>query len=216
MRSLARYAVANTVVRSRLSGLLKAAQYEALTRSSREEAWNLLLGTPFGEKLPAWSGQNIYEIEAVLHNASASYFQGVVHALSGYTGEAGRHLLSRWDLDLLEYALRLWHGKEGDAGIINGYRGFVNTFSTEAVVSAETLEDLVQALKRTVYVEVIERAKSLYSQRHSLFYLENALEKDFYQRLLSRVVSLGGSDGGEARAMVDAKWTWLILLRLRC
>ena len=210
MRSLARYAVANTAVRSKLATLLKREHYEALARAdSREDAWNILLGTPWGEKLPAWTEQSSYEIEALLHNLSGTRFRGVVATLAGKPAEAGKELLSRWDLDRLEYALRLWHGKESDATAVSGYQTYVQTFSTEAVVSSDTLEDVVRVLEHTPYAAVIEGAASDYKQKHSLFYLENALEKDFYQRVIDSLSRLGGLDGDEARAMVDAEIDFL-------
>lgn len=206
MRSLARYAVANTAVRSKLTALLKREHYEALARAdSREEAWNIVLGTPWGEKLPAWSEQSSYEIEALLHNASGARFRGVIVTLSGQPAEAGKELLSRWDLDLLEYALRLWHGKEPEATVMTGYRTYVQAFSTEAVIAAATLEDVVRVLERTPYAAVIEGAASAYKEKHSMFYLENALEKDFYERVIYRLSRLGGLDSDEARAMMDVE-----------
>lgn len=214
MRSLARYAVANTVARSRLSLLLKAEHFDILAQAvSMEDAWNFLLGTSYAEVLPSWSGQSVYEVDALLHNATGARFQGVVRALGGRAGEAGVRLLCRWDLDFLEYVLRLWHGKERDTFVFSGYRTFVHAISGEALMTGETIEDVVRLLEHTPYAATIAGLSSIYKQRDSLFYLENALEKDFYRRLVAALVRLGGLDGSDARALVDAE---IDLVNLSC
>lgn len=214
MKSLSRYAVANTVVRARLSNLLTGRDFESIAQAgSLEDAWGVLTRTSYGEILPAWSGQSVYEIDALLHNASGRRFQDAARPLRDPAGGAGAILLSRWDLDVLEYALRLWHAGEPGPGNAGGYGTFVNSFSPDAVTALENLEDAVQLLKHTPFARPIQRASEDYAAKHSLFPVENALERDYYRRLFDALNRLGGQDGRDARAMIGAE---VDLLNLAC
>jgi V/A-type H+-transporting ATPase subunit C len=73
------------------------------------------------------------------------------------------------------------------------------------IVEAETLEEIGLLLRTTPYVEAVTASLREYRQRKSIFFVELALERDYYHRLLDAVARLGGSDARLAQKIVGAE-----------
>ncbi|HPO12633.1 MAG TPA: V-type ATPase subunit [Candidatus Hydrogenedentes bacterium] len=214
MRSLARYALANTVVRAKISEILTQRDIDGMARApSLEEAWGVLASTPYGGLIPPWTGQEVYEIDRLLHNATGRRFLRVVRTLKGKPREVAMLLLSRWDLDALEFLLRLWHGKESVMGDDASYATFVHFLPRKALLSAEDLGVVAGILHDTPFAQTLISSSRTYAARHSLFHVETALEKAYYQRLLNAIDALGGQEARDGQTVISAE---IDLLNLLC
>lgn len=214
MKSLTRYALANTVARAKVSEILTQQDLDGMARAeSFEEAWGVLTKTPYGQLLPAWAGQDVYEIDRLLHLAAGRRFLSVVRALNGKPGKAALLLLSRWDLDALEFTLRLWHGKDPADNRATSYAAFVHVLPMDALLAAENLVDMARILPNTPFAQALISCSRTYAERRSLFYVETALEKDYYRRLLEAIKALGGQDARDGQTMIGAE---IDLLNLVC
>jgi len=206
MRSLTRYALANTVTRAMLSEILSRQDLEAIARApSVEEAWNTLRKTAYGEWTPPYSGQDALEIERLLHQATGLRFSRSVRILTRKAREVGDLLLSRWDLDALEYLLRLWHGKERLPDNAFAYPAFVHALPAEKILQAENLSEIAALLRHTPYATPIISSAGRYEEKGSIFHVEVALERDHHRRLLDAVKALGGREKLYAAAFVGAE-----------
>lgn len=189
-----------------LSEILSRQDLEAIACTpSVEEAWNALRKTAYSEWIPQYSGQDALEIERLLHQATGLRFSRSVRALTRKAREVGDLLLSRWDLDALEYLLRLWHGKEPPPGNAFTYPAFVHTLPAEKMLQAGNLTEIAALLRNTPYARPIASNIARYEEKRSLFHIEIALERDHYQRLLGAVKALGGREKLYATAFVGAE-----------
>ncbi len=205
MRSLARYAATNALTRTMLSELVSGREFDTIIHSgSLDGAWLALRKTAYGPWVPDEVPSDILEIEKVFREVTALRFKRSMHALRGAPREVGLLLLSRWDIDNLEFALRLWHGKDRDLQKFLTYPSFVNEIPVYDIVEAETLEEIGLLLRSTPYIEAVTASLRAYREKKSMFFVEIALERDYYHRLLGAVAGLGGNDARLAEKIVGA------------
>ena len=206
MKSLARYAATNALTRTMLSELVTEAEFDNILRSeSLTGAWQALRRTAYGDWIPDDLPGDILGVEKVFREATAARFKRSIHALRGAPREVGLLLLSRWDIDNLEFALRLWHGKDRDLQKFLTYPSFVDEIPVYDIVEAESLEEIGLLLRATPYMEPITASLGAYRESKSIFFVEIALERDYYSRLLKRAVELGGQDAKLAEKIIGAE-----------
>jgi vacuolar-type H+-ATPase subunit C/Vma6 len=219
MRSLARYAETNAITRALLSELLTAQDFADLVHApSSREAWSILGRTSYEALLPDLPESDPLAVDALLRGATAGRFSRGIRALRGKPGMVGEVLLSRWELDDLERALRLWHSK--DTGLERHFSSLPSFYaiSISDVLAAESIGGVAEALKGTPYPGPVHGSVQAYEAEGSVFYVEVALEKDYYRRLLASLAALGRSDALEAERMVATEvdllnLSWLARLR---
>jgi vacuolar-type H+-ATPase subunit C/Vma6 len=218
MRSLARYATTNAVTRTMLSELLGKADFESFARSeSLAGAWLALRKTSYEGRIPEDPPGDVLGIEKILREVTASRFKRSIHALKDKPREVGTDLLTRWEVDNLEFALRLWHGKDLSLQEFLTYPSIVNDVPVYDVTEAETIEEIALVLRHTPYFEPVSASVETYKDRHSIFFVEIALERDYYTRLLNAVQGLGGSDTVQAGKVISGEidmlnLSWLMRL----
>jgi vacuolar-type H+-ATPase subunit C/Vma6 len=218
MRSLARYATTNAITRTMLSELLTRADFEAITRSeSPEGTWLALRKTSYEDWIPEDPPGDVLGIEKILREATALRFKRSIHALRGKPHEVGTDLLARWEVDNLEFALRLWHGKDLSLQEYLTYPSLVNDVPVYDVTEAETLEEIALVLRLTPYFEPVSASVKTYRVKQSIFFVEIALERDYYTRLLGAIRGLGGKDAAQAEKIVSTEidmlnLSWLMRL----
>lgn len=218
MRSLARYATTNAITRTMLSELLTKADFESVIHGeSVQGAWLALRRTPYQDWISEDPPGDILGIEKVLREVTASRFKRSIHALRGKPREVGTDLLARWEVDNLEFALRLWHGKDTSLQEFLTYPSFVTDVPVYDVAEAQTLEEIAVALRHTPYFEPVSASLKTYREKGSVFFVEMALERDYYSRLLDAVGELGRSDAPQAEKIVAAEidmlnLSWLMRL----
>ena len=206
MKSLARYATTNAITRTMLSELLTRQDFESIIRTdSLPSAWLALRKTPYGVWIPEDVPPDILSIEKTLRQATAARFKRSIHALRGKPREVGVILLSRWELDNLEFALRLWHSRDSSLQHLLIFPSLIHEIPVYDVVEAETLEEIALLLRHTPYFEPVSGAVKVYREKRSIFFVEVALERDYYRRLLDAVKELGGSDAAQAAKIVSAE-----------
>jgi vacuolar-type H+-ATPase subunit C/Vma6 len=206
MKSLARYAAANAVTRTMLSELLTRPDFEMIARSeSVQAAWLALRKTSYEQWLPEDAPGEVLGIERILREVTAARFKRSGYTLRGKPLQVSRTLLARWELDNLEFALRLWHSKDTRLQSYLTFPSFVNDIPVYDIVEAETLEEIALILRNTPYFEPVSQSVKVYRERRSVFFVEIALERDYYAGLLDAVGELGGKDASEARRIVSAE-----------
>ena len=206
MRSLARYSATNALTRTMLSELISRAEFESIVRGgSLDGAWLALRKTAYVAWVPDDPPGDILDIERIFREVTARRFKRSIRVLSGKPRDVGLLLLSRWDVDNLEFALRLWHGKDRGLQKFLTYPSFVHEIPVYDVVEAESLEEIGLALRNTPYVEPITASIKTYRDRKSIFFVELALERDYYRRLLDAAAELGGADRNLAERIIGTE-----------
>jgi vacuolar-type H+-ATPase subunit C/Vma6 len=206
MKSLARYAVANAVTRTMLSELLTREDFDSIIRTgSIEEALIALGRTSYGDYIPEDISPDELAIEKVLREVTAARFRRASRHLKGKPAEVGRLLLSRWEIDNLEFALRLWHGRDASLDEYISYPSFVYDIPIYQITAAESIDQVALALRNTPYIEPIVASSAAYKTKGSIFYVELALESDYYARLLGAIAALGGHDRKDGERMIASE-----------
>lgn len=206
MKSLARYAAANAVTRTMLSELLTRADLESVARAeSLHAAWLTLRKTSYGQWLPEDHPGDVMGIERSLREVTAARFKRSAHTLRGKPREVSTSLLARWELDNLQFALRLWHAKDTSLQAYLTFPSFVSDIAIYDIVEAETVEEIALILRNTPYFEAVSRSVKVYRDRRSVFFVEIALERDYYRRLLGVIGELGGNDTTQAERIVSTE-----------
>lgn len=204
MIALSRYCESNAVAHAILPRLLTREDYAALARGPTvQESWNTLRKTAYGAWLPEETAPDALGLERRLREVTAIWLHESTRRLHGRAAAVGRLLLARWELDHVQFSLRLWHGKDAHFEALLGFPLFLNQVAPVAMVSAESLEDLARVLEKTPYARPLRESAARYRQSGSILYPELALERDYYGRLLAAAGALGGSDGRTAVRLVS-------------
>lgn len=216
MISLARYAATNAIIRTLISELLRKSDYEAmLSAESMDGAWSVLAKTIYGRWIPPQIADDLLEIEKILGKASAEHFRRGLRQLKGKPLEVGNLLLSRWELDDLEFALRIWHSRASRLARYLLFPSLLNNLQVYEIAEAESIEAVAVALRNTPYFEPVTRGIANYKKKGSIFYIEIELERDYYSRLCQAVSDLGGMDARNALKIVSAEIDLVNLMLLR-
>lgn len=206
MRSLARYAVANAVTRTMLSEILTREDFDSIIRAgSVDEALMALGRTSYGDYIPEDIKADELAVEKALREVTAHRFKRAIRHLKGSPAAVGKMLLSRWELDNLEFALRLWHGRDTSLDEYISYPSFVYDIPIYQITAAESIDEIALALRHTPYIEPVVASSRAYKTRGSIFYVEVALEADYYARLLDAIAALGGHDRADGERLIAAE-----------
>ena len=219
MRALARYAETNAIARALLSELLTEARFAELIRApSLRDAWALLRGTCYEAVSANLPEPDPVMVNVLLRRANGDRFRRSIRGLRGAPRAVGQVLMSRWELDDLERVLRLWHGnKQALDEHVPSFSPF-SSLPLQDIAVAGTMGEIAAALRRTPYCEPIRGGAETYQAESSLFYVEMALEKDYYARLLTSLARLGRPDAVKVQSLVAAEidlvnLSWLARLR---
>jgi len=206
MKSLARYAVANAVTRTMLSEFLTREDFDSLIRAASVEETLAALGrTSYGDYIPGDIKADELAIEKALREVTAHRFRRAARHLKGKPGDVGRILLARWELDNLEFALRLWQGKDSSLDQYITVPSFVHNIPLYEITAAESIDEVALALRHTPYFEPVVSSSRAYKTKGSIFYVEIALESDYYMRLLNAISALGGKDSYDGERIIASE-----------
>ncbi len=223
MQQLAKYSFANAKIRAMLSYLLPSETLVSLLEV--KDIYDLLDGlkkTPYKEIIEKVNQENpdIKFLEKELLKSDIAAHRKVYGALSGKAEkEFVFLLLERYELEELKVALRIWHKKipvDLEDYIIEWNICYQIDF--KKIIQSETIEELILLLDETPYLKPLLKIKDKFKERNSLFYLEAALDVDYYTRLNKQVSFFSGLDQKAARrimgVLVDTEnINWLIRLR---
>jgi len=206
MRSLARYAATNALTRTMLSELLSRSDFDDILRTeSLDGAWRALRKTSYGDWIPEDPPSDNAGVEKVFREVTAARFKRAIRLLNGKPRHVATILLSRWDIDNLVFALRVWHGKDLTLQKYLTYPTFAHDVRVYDIVEAKTLEEVALLLSNTPYIEPVRLSLPAYREKKSIFFVETALERDYYARLIRAVRELGGTDTAQALKVVGAE-----------
>ncbi len=223
MQQLAKYSFANAKIRAMLSYLLAPETLASLLETKDVyDLMDALKKTPYKEIIEKTDQENpdIKYLEKELLKSDIAAYRKVYGALSGKAEkEFVFLLLERYELEELKVALRIWHKKiqvDLDDYIIEQH--ICRQIDFKKIIQAGVVEEVILLLDETPYLKPLLKIKDKFKERNSLFYLEAALDVDYYTRLNKQVSFFSGIDQKAARkilgVLVDTEnINWLIRLR---
>ena len=200
--SVRTYAFINAKLRARISKLIPDPLFERMGGArSLVEALSILADTPYGA-LPL-----IYEKTGDLKLGELELFKqevGLYRELEKYLrGEVldFLHALAlRYEVDTLKNALRLFfdrkiRGRPVEDAVPYIYReAILNDIPVDALINADSMEEALRALEKTPYHQIVAAGGSSIEEEKSLFGLELALDRFYYQNLIQVARQLGQLD----------------------
>ncbi len=197
MRSLTKYAFINAKVRGKLGQFLSQKEIAQMkTADSLDGVYNILRDSVYSdifEKIDA--SYNIKNVELLLLKKEiASYFELLKYA-KGNIREIIFTLLSKYEVENLKLLLRLWHKKAEPFEEKLIYREKIcHNISVEKILKAENIEEIILLLEKTPYKKPIWDMRERYKLQNLPFFLEVALDIDFYRRLWKKIDCLSAAD----------------------
>lgn len=223
MGQLGKYCFANAKIRAMLSQLVQPVVLEKMCQAADcAEALELLRQTPYAPVLPPTGGthEDMRRIERALVRCDIQTCRKVHDILSSKPEkEFILLLLQRYEIEELKVFLRLWHRKTPviiEDFLIQPQICFEIDF--QRLIAGQSIEELILLLDHTPYKQALMRSWQAYKQKHSVFYLEAALDLDYYQRLNAAIERFSSVDRGIARRIMGIEIdiqniNWLIRLR---
>ena len=184
----------NARLRAKLSKLILPQQYEQLARGADIAAvLDILRQTEYGGSLrTVMSAGDIPRAEAALVEQLIQCHREVAAHAKGEVRRFIEELTRKFEVENLKVVLRVWKAKEGREFI---YRGQIcNEIPIDAILDAETIEEIIVLLGETPYRKPLAEAREKYKRADSLFHLEVALDKELYEATLTAVQELSPPD----------------------
>ncbi len=193
MNPLAKYAFTNARVRAMLSSLLTESQLNALTGAKDiDELLLVLKSTPYEaifKKLATAHEPKMIELE--LFRDGIEKYNKILKNLKGRSGEVVFLLLSKYELTNLKNLLRIWHTRAGEEEIKYLYKEKIcYDIPLLEILASKTIEEIILLLERTPYKNALMNGKARFKEKGSIFYLEIALDIDYYKRLWNKIEAM--------------------------
>ncbi|MCX7927778.1 MAG: V-type ATPase subunit [Candidatus Omnitrophica bacterium] len=223
MRELAKYSFANAKIRAMLSRILDSTTLQQLRRvKDIYELVDSLTQTHYQEVLRSidWGNFDITDLERRLIRYAIARFRRVYTAINGSVEKVLVNLLlQRYELEELKVILRIWHKKLSvniEDYLIGEDLGA--HLQPHKLLACASLEEIIVLLDETPYKKPLINARNNYKVHNSIFYIEAALDVDYYRRLWQCVDKLSNNDKIIARnilaVVVDIENIhWLIRMR---
>jgi V/A-type H+-transporting ATPase subunit C len=196
------YGFINAKLRARISMLLDEEKIEQLVQArSLTEVLGLLRRTPYemiDEVYRKTGDLKIGELE--LFKLEVRIYQEMVRYTEGVLQRVVRALLIRYEIDTLKNAIRLFfdrkiRGRSVEAARLYIYREkILHDFSIDEIIGANNVDGITAALKKSPYAALVQENWESVEKDRSLFSLEIAFDRYYYQNLLAETAHLSQTD----------------------
>ena len=223
MGQLAKYAFANAKIRAMRSHLLDLDTFSLLIEAAdRDACFDILKKTPY-QAIVAGAQEhesNFASLEKGFIKYDLAIYRRIASTIVSKTEREFVDLLSqRYELEELKVVLRIWHHKlpVNWQDYVSASR-IVHDINYGQLVNAQHIEEFTLLLAKTPYQDPLLKARQVYKERNSSFYLEAALDVDYYQRLIACIRRFSMVDRRVASKILGIEVdieniNWLIRLR---
>jgi V/A-type H+-transporting ATPase subunit C len=219
-----RYAYLNAKIRSMISKMLSAGDYEKMLQvETFEESVRMLSTTTTGSELTELLTKSKIDLVEI-DQALTSVFVGAFKLISGYAPSKAREFLemylSRIDLDGLKTVIRAVHNKmrkeEALKYVVSTSEKKRNEFSR--LSEAQSVAQLVEEVQNRTLKEALAKVLPLYESTGSTVPLESSLDKALYSLLWDlRKKKLNRIDRAHAEELIGCRIDLNnMLVALRC
>ncbi len=196
------YGFINAKLRARISKLLDDEKLQQMVQArSLTETLGLLRGTSYEtiDEVYRKTGDlklgelEFFKIEVSIYEEITRYAEGVLLRVV-------RALLLRYEIDILKNAIRLFFDKNLRHRSIEAARYYVyrkkilHDISIDEIIGANRVEGIAEALKKSPYRAIVEENWENVEKTGSLFALEIAFDRFYYQNLLNETARLSQTD----------------------
>jgi len=223
MLDLTTYCYINAKTRAMLSQLISPAVFNNLLESRDiYEMSDYLQNTPY-KSLPenaASEKKGLDIFESTMCKYDISIHSKILHSISTKREKNFVSLLlERYEIEQLKTILRIWHNKIPvilDDYIIEEH--ILHDINYKKIAMCPTLEEIIFELNKAPYKKALLAVRDVYKEKKSSFFLESALDIDFYQRLKAQIDKFPSTDKNIAKKILGIEIdieniNWLIRFR---
>ncbi|MDE2028746.1 MAG: V-type ATPase subunit [Candidatus Omnitrophica bacterium] len=196
MQDLSRYAYINAKIRSQIGKLLVPDQIDRLIDAPNMRDAVLILSNSAYARFIENEDVHLEELEKRLTQYDISLHLKISAHLWSEARRLLELLLERYELKQVKILLRARHQHMGAdevrSLIVPG--AFTHTVDADRFLASQGLDDLLNVLKDTPYKEPLARAWEDFQRTGFLFYVENALDADYFQRVWQQIDGLPAQD----------------------
>ena len=186
MGALGTYSYINAKVRAKIGRLVTSDELEHLIGlPSIEAIYDQLRHLGREQALgPTDRSTSVREVEVRLEGGDIADFKAILKSAPKVVAEFIGTLLTKYELENLKHALRIWHKKDQEAKSEAVFQNnIVHFVPYEEILAAADIESVIVLLEKTPYKTPFLSMVDLFKKNEALFYLEVGLDIDYYQRL---------------------------------
>jgi V/A-type H+-transporting ATPase subunit C len=220
------YGYINAKLRARISSMLSTEDAKRLAETrTLHDLFEALRGTPFGVVEETYNRTgSLRATEWELLRTQITILRSVEVHLSETDRALVRSLLTGYEIESLKNCLRLFFSRRvlgrQEAGV-DEYQyddPIVYRIDYGRLAASQSLEDIVEELEGTPYRDIVEEHQQVFRREGTLFPLETALDRFYYQQLMKHVSLLPVRDRKIARSIIGAEIdllnvSWIIRYR---
>lgn len=223
MKDLAKYSFVNAKIRAMLSYLIEPALFlRAFEAKDFYDFIELFKATPYAENFRVADREKfkLQEIEKGLLLRDLAIHRKICDAFSSKHEKHFIFLLTQYyEIEELKTVLRIWHKKaqvDIEDYILDARVAFDIDF--KRIAFAQSIEEIILFLDHTPYKNPLMLGREKFKERNSHFYLEAALDADYYRRLLEASAHFSRCDKKLAHKILGVEIdieniNWLIRMR---
>lgn len=207
MRSLAKYAYLNALLRAKLGERLDEAALGSLARAADlAEAAGMLKDTEYRPVAAAIEeGTPLRRVEKILVEIEIERHRAILRHAKGDVAEFVFILMELYDVEKVEQIIRVWNEKAWDERDAIIAPRICVEIPVEEMLKASSIEELILRLEDTPYRKPLISAYERYRRSGAIFHFEAAIESDYYRRLREAVDRLGGADRKAAARIIGTE-----------
>jgi len=211
MQDLSKYSFANARIRAMLSALLPEEFFVSLTGAGDlQEALALFKGTaysPLSEGMNISSSADLPAAERFIAAQESAAYRKVISSTSSAKERDFLALLrQKLEIEQLKTALRIWHRRLPVAW--EDYidkTGSGSTLDFGKLVDAENIEEFILLLDDSPYKRALMSGREQFKREGKLFFLEVALDMDYYDRIAAAISRLSPADRRVASRIIGVE-----------
>jgi V/A-type H+-transporting ATPase subunit C len=220
--SVSKYAYVYARIRARMSDLLDERRLRELVDSRREDFLSSLMDTAYKEKLTkaAVVELDARSIEKALKEELIDQYLMVIKSTEGVIRDVFAELLRRLEVKNLKAVIRAKAVEIAGTGTTEATMFFpVEEFFKRRIsrlTEADSIESVIKQLENP-YRRVLEEALPEYEKSKRILVIENALDREIFGAIWSRIERLSGEDKEIVRKIVGTEFDLANLMTLlRC
>ncbi len=196
------YGFINAKLRARISMLIGEEKIQQLVQArSLTETLGLLHQTPYevvDEVYRKTGDLKLGELE--LFKIEVGIYEEIARYMEGFLLRVVRALLLRYEIDTLKNVIRLFFDRNIRQRSIETAQYYiyrekiVHDISIDEILGANRVEGIIEVLKKTPYKVIVEENWESVEKTQSLFALEIAFDRFYYQNLLNETAHLSHTD----------------------
>lgn len=226
MRQLAKYSFVNAKIRAMLSMLLPQQFFSRLIESyDLSSAIDILQETNYKDSVKVMQSSlpdnlGLPALEKNILKSDIEIYKKVYKMLlTKREREFVFILTQRFEIEQLKNILRIWYNHRNV-----DFRDYIYQdkicylIDYKKILSAEKIGDIILALGKTPYDKALFTSQEIFTKKNNLFYLEAALDLDYYKRLRECLEGFSSSDKKITKKILGVEIdieniNWLVRMR---